>query len=113
MRPFPAGEDPHRRRPAVQLVAVRAFAQQPGQLGHVGLFGPAPRMPQDRSAQASPVRRSRTWPRWSTAGRPDRVAFAGAEVLLDLGIDKGFDTLIVPVQEHFSLLARRPATAPP
>src|SRR3984957_2629939 len=31
--PLAAGEDPHRLRPAFQLVAVRALAQQPGQLG--------------------------------------------------------------------------------
>ena len=45
VRPLPAGEDAHRLRPAVQLVPSRAFAQQPGQLGDVRFFDPAPRMP--------------------------------------------------------------------
>ena len=90
MRPLTAGENPHRRRPAVQLVSVRAFAQQPGQLGDVGFFGPAPCMP------AGPVRAGVTGPafahlaalidrdlpglRWD---EPDRVAFAGTEFPAD------------------------------
>ena len=90
MRPLPAGEDPHRRRPAVQLVPARAFAQQPGQLGDVRFFDPAPRMPAGRSAQASAgpalahlaalidgdlpgLRRD----------EPDRVALAGAQLPAD------------------------------
>src|ERR1700722_12334304 len=39
-----AGEDPHPLRPGFQLVAVRAFAQQPGQLGDVRFFYPAGRV---------------------------------------------------------------------
>ena len=39
-----AGKDPHAGRPAGELVCARAFAQQPGQLGDVRLFAPAPRM---------------------------------------------------------------------
>ena len=41
--PLAAGEDPHRRGPAFQLVAARALAQQPGQLGDVRFFDPAGR----------------------------------------------------------------------
>src|SRR5208282_4779061 len=44
VRPLAAGEDPHRLRPAPELVAVRALAQQPGQLGDVRLFYPAGRV---------------------------------------------------------------------
>jgi hypothetical protein len=33
VRPFPAGEDPHRGGPAGELIPGRAFAQQRGQLG--------------------------------------------------------------------------------
>ena len=40
-----AGEDPHARRPAGELVCARALAQQPGQLGDVRLLTPAPLMP--------------------------------------------------------------------
>jgi hypothetical protein len=50
VRPLTAGKDPHRLRPAVQLVTARALAQQPGQLSDVRFFHPAPRMP------AGPVR---------------------------------------------------------
>ena len=39
--PLAAGEDPHRPGPAFQLVPVRAFAQQPGQLGDVRFLDPA------------------------------------------------------------------------
>ncbi len=39
--PLAAGEDPHRLRPGFQLVAVRPFAQQAGQFGHVRFFYPA------------------------------------------------------------------------
>jgi hypothetical protein len=39
------------------------------------------------------------------------VAFT-FKVLLDPGFDKGFDTPIVPVQEHFSLPARQPDHEP-
>ena len=41
MRALAAGEDPHRLGPALHLVAVRAFPQQPGQLGDVRFFHPA------------------------------------------------------------------------
>ncbi len=39
--PLPAGEDPHSLGPALELVAVRPLAQQPGQLGDVHFFYPA------------------------------------------------------------------------
>ena len=44
-RPLAAGEDPHRPGPAIQLVPVRAFAPQPGQLGDVGFLDPAGAVP--------------------------------------------------------------------
>ena len=50
MRPLTAGEDPHRLRPAVQLIPVRPLAQQSGQLSDVRFFHPAPSM------RAGPVR---------------------------------------------------------
>ena len=45
MRALAAGEDPHRPGPARQLVRARAFAQQPGQLGHVRFLDPACAVP--------------------------------------------------------------------
>jgi len=33
VRPLAAGEDPHGRRPAVELIPAGALAQQPGELG--------------------------------------------------------------------------------
>src|SRR5437773_1126373 len=45
MRALTAGEDPHLGGPPGQLVPGRAFAQQPGQLGDVRLFDPAPAVP--------------------------------------------------------------------
>ena len=90
MRPLPAGENPHRRRPAVQLVPVRAFAQQPGQLSDVGFLDPAPRMP------AGPVRAGGSGPALAHLAalvdgdlpglrrdKPDRVAFTGAQFPAD------------------------------
>ena len=44
VRAFAAGEDPHRLGPALELVAGRAFAQQPGQLGDVCFLDPAGRV---------------------------------------------------------------------
>ena len=41
MGPLAAGEDPHRLRLGLELVAVRAFALQPGQLRDVRLLDPA------------------------------------------------------------------------
>ena len=41
VRPLAAGEDPHRLRPALELIAVRALAQQPGQLRDVRFLDPA------------------------------------------------------------------------
>jgi hypothetical protein len=68
MRTLAAGEDPHRRRLAGQLVPVRAAAQQPGQLGDVGFFDPSrPGARRPASAQAPAARRSRTSPRPSMA----------------------------------------------
>ena len=40
-----AGEDPHRLGPVLQLVPVRAFAQQPGELGDVRFPYPAAAVP--------------------------------------------------------------------
>ena len=90
MRPLPAGEDPHRRRPAVQLVPVRAFAQQPGQLGDVRFFGPAPSM------RAGPVRAGGSGPALAylpalidrdlpglRRDQPDRGPLPGAELPAD------------------------------
>ena len=45
MGPLAASEDPHRLGPALRLVPARAFAQQPGQLGDVRFFDPAPVVP--------------------------------------------------------------------
>src|SRR6266516_6103485 len=45
MRTLAAGEDPHRLRPGLQPVPVRALAQQPGQLGDVRFFYPAGPVP--------------------------------------------------------------------
>lgn len=39
-----AGEDPQAGRPAGELVCARTLAQQPGELGDVRLFPPAPLM---------------------------------------------------------------------
>jgi hypothetical protein len=50
VRALAAGEDSHGFGPALQLVAVRAFAQQAGQLGDVRFFDPA------RAVRAAPVR---------------------------------------------------------
>jgi hypothetical protein len=44
VRALAAGEDPHLFRPPRQLVPGRALAQQPGQLGDVRSFDPAPAM---------------------------------------------------------------------
>jgi hypothetical protein len=41
VRALAAGEDPHRRGPALELVAAGSFAQQPGQLGDVRFLDPA------------------------------------------------------------------------
>jgi len=81
-----AGKDAHAGRPAVQLVCVRAPAQQPGQLGDVRFFDPAPRMP------AGPVRAGGSGPAFAhlpalidrdlpafLRDEPDRGALAGAE----------------------------------
>lgn len=40
-----AHEHPHRGRPGARLIPARAVAQQPGQLGDVGLFDPAAGVP--------------------------------------------------------------------
>lgn len=48
MRAFPAGEDPHRDRPAGELISVRADAQQRGQLGNVCLRPSKPATPSTR-----------------------------------------------------------------
>ena len=45
VRALAAGEDPHRRGPVLQLVPVRAFTQQPGQLGDVRFLDPAAAVP--------------------------------------------------------------------
>jgi hypothetical protein len=39
--PLAAVEDPHRLRPARELIAARSLAQQPGQLGDVRFLDPA------------------------------------------------------------------------
>ena len=41
VRPLAAGEDPHGRGPALELVAAGSLAQQPGQLGDVRFLDPA------------------------------------------------------------------------
>ena len=86
MRPLTAGKYAHAARPAVQLLAVRAFAQQPGQPGDVGFFDPASRMP------AGPVRAGAICAAFAHLAalidgdlpgllrdEPDRGALAGAE----------------------------------
>ena len=90
MRPLPAGKDAHPGGPAVQLVAVRAFAQQPGQLGDVCFFDPAPPMP------AGPVRAGGSGPALAHLAalidgdlpgllrdQPDRGPLAGAQLPAD------------------------------
>jgi hypothetical protein len=44
VRALGAGEDPHRLRPGLQLVAAGALAKQPGQLDDVRFFYPAGRV---------------------------------------------------------------------
>jgi hypothetical protein len=62
VRALAAGEDPHRLRPALELIAVRALAQQPGQLRDVRFLDPALAVGDRWFPQASSARRSRTWP---------------------------------------------------
>ena len=57
MRTLAVGEDPHRLRPPLELVAAGSFTQQPGQLGDVRFLDPA--CPVSAGGQASWERRSR------------------------------------------------------